>query len=546
MAAGGVSPRALDAVFVVALAAWAVATWRYGTPTSGIPMPADLPAWATTQDMLFDGFDAGNWAQQAIAFQGGLTDRLDPHRTPTWTLLTALAQALTGHGPALAGHLVNHLLRVAFGPVVYAAARLLGLGRVAAFAAGLAVILHPEMRYNAGSFGVDMTTSVVWIATVTAAMAVRGRPAWAVLAGVVAGLGVTAHFTTIPVPIPAAMLVFAGAQPEARGRVLTMFAVATVTTTVLVFQVLPPMPLDVFVGSIWVGVVDKESVHVGASTLQRGLAVLENARRHALPELLRWFDGQYAGVWPWAAVGALLGLGVVAPGLVPREAGLSWLANRAPRRVRLAIDAAARGARTGLPVALLVSPIPVLFAVSASHRYSNTLVPVLILLAVRGAATLGAALDRAVGRRGIFEGAAALLLVAPTFGTWVVTPRGDPDRDRLSVALGGYLDANWPEGTEVATVLTEASAMAGEMSCPPTKCPSRIAPGELESCLAETRALCRGTSDTLPYVIAVREPEEQRSPPREAMDDFVLGRFPVVKELESPTMRVVVVAVPRK
>ena len=152
----------LDAAAVVVLVVVALVTWQHDSATAGLTPAAGAPAWSTTRDALLDGPDAGRWLWQAKALVAGDSDRLDPHRMPAWTLLTVLAAAVTRYPLVVAGHLVNHLLGVVIGPVVYGLGRVYSLGRAPALAAGALVVLSPTWMESCRAFGVDPTVTFLW------------------------------------------------------------------------------------------------------------------------------------------------------------------------------------------------------------------------------------------------------------------------------------------------------------------------------------------------------------------------------------------------
>jgi hypothetical protein len=227
---------------------------------------------------------------------------------------------------------------------------------------------------------------------------------------------------------------------------------------------------------------------------------------------------------------------------------LSPLAALAPRALRIRVDDVLRGLATGLPIVAPLGVLPAYFLVSAPLRYAGTLLPLVVVLVVRGVASLTALVLRATRASSpawIPSLAGAIVVIAPSLNPPPPAPHGDGDRDAVLAAAAAYVAERWPSGTDVATATTEVSAAADAMSCPADHCPIEAKEAIFRACLATLRATCAHPgSDTIPYVVAAHLPIDDRPAPRAAMDAWIAAAYPAVTTFASPTMRVDVIALP--
>lgn len=522
---------ALDALALGLLAALMLGTWHHGALGPGTEPPPDAPAWATLRDYLLDGPDAGRWAYQAIALRDGLVDRLDPHRMPTWTLLTEAALPLTGGRVPLAGHLVNHLLRVLVPVAGYALGRGVGAGRVAAFGAGLAAGFVPVVTADARIYGVDMSVTFAWVGGMAVATQAGRLRHGGLGAGAVAALTSATHFTTLPSVLPELLACAAVATPGQRGRRVGEFVVAFVVVSVAIYAVLPAMSPTALYASVVEGIAPHTEGLPGAPGEARAGTILREGLQLGPARALGWAGKQTmpAHLPPW---GLLPLLGAVLVGFGGRD----------------------RVARHGAPLATLcvLAPAPVLFMASAPSRYVDTLGPVLVTLAVCGVAVFGATVDRLVrlGLRrwpAVVEGVAAVgfagVLSAGRGVDFVPLPPVQSDLVALQAA--DALRARFPGGVGVASVVHEPVAMAEDVDCPTTvHCPATTGEDAYWHCLRVMASTCPGTGD-LPYLVVERLPRDDRSAERAAMDAWVEGRWTPFVALRSPTLRIAGYALPR-
>ncbi len=549
-----------DTAAVAALVAVAVYTWQDGAAPS--PRP-DAPAWATFRDALLDGPDAGRWAYQLRALVEGRAEYLDPHRSPTWTLLSAVVLQLTGLPVALAGHLTNHLLRVALGPVLYGLARALGLGRAPSLAVGIAVMLSPYVTQASQRFGVDPTVLLVWPASLLAALACAPRPWLSPLAGMVAGLATAAHFTTIPALLPALLALVFAAPPGVRLRSALGFVAGAAFVLVAAYRTLPSMDPFMLFASINHGIATPHQWTSGPVAGGRALEVLAQGLVDGVRESFRWLTFRAAprGL-PVAVVGVLLFVGALGPWLTTRSERLPVYLAYVPRRLRLPVEAAARGVGGGLPTLTVLTPVPLLFASQAAERYADNLLPVALVLVVRGVASVGAGLDRLAARLlaprarwpfGVIQVALVVAFVAAF--AWTNTG-GRVESVELSAELlaqdtmileaADALAARFPAGTGVMSPVPEVGALAGGYFCPlRRKCPRTADDAAFRACLQVLARECSGDGG-IAYVIGRWREMDQRTPAEVAMDAWVAERWPPFAEFAGPALELSLVEIPRE
>lgn len=532
--------RALPPLALLLLAA---GYWWHSAHAAVGAVPAGAPAWATLQDHLLDGPDAGWWAWQAQALEEGTRDRLDAHRMPTWTLATVAMAWLTGVSNTLAGHLVNHVTAVLVGPITYVLGRLLGMSRWSAFAAGLLVLLCPAVVLPSRAFGVDAAVSFAWPSALLVALAAGSRPWLAPLAGVAAGLTCAAHFTTLPAPVPLALAALVFAPRGERLKVVAGFGLGLIGTLAVVASVLPMVTPEVLGRSIAEGIapVRLEAQPSAEVIRARAWETFVQGSRVARDVTGRWL-GQRAGadVVPSAIVVVLLVLGVSGAGLAMGDSPPRG------RRGRARAALLPSGLRAGIVPLLLLAPVPVLAAAGAQARYLDNLAPIAILLVVRGVAALGACVDIAVATRaprwptGAGQAAAAAAFAFACAGAHL---RGSATRpaaeDQLIVFQAARaIAATFGPGVDLATVVPDLAASAGTWDCPHLRvCPAAADEASYLSCLQAFARDCRGEGD-IPYVIVVRTPADGRPAARKAMDAWVEARWPVTEVARGSSMRV--------
>ncbi len=504
----------LDGVLLVALAVLAYLTW--GVPGSSAATATGLPAWAEARDQLLDGPDAGRWAGQALALLGGHPERLDAHRLPTWTILTAAVARGLDLSVPLAGHLANHLLRVFMGPVAMLAGRGVGLGRVAAAAIGAVVVMSPSVGDNAARFTVDTAVTLAWLVAIAAPALLSRRPATAAIAGALTAFAAVTHLTTAAVLFPAAVLLFQGLPPGRRLATGGAFAAALGTTLWSVFQVFPPLPLSMLGGTLSAGVATGSPAPTasGAETA-RVAGVVADQVAHLGPQFRLWLeDGVGGGRLPLSVLVCLAVVGVLGVGLKPRSERLTALARWAPRALRVAVDTGVRGSGAGVALVLALAPVAALFLVGAPKRYADTLLPIAVLLVGRGAVSLGSVAEAFLAARGLrprsgtFAAGGGLALAAVlTLGRSPGVARPIDPLDLATAEAAAGLRALLPPDAALAGGTPELVALAGGHPCPARQCPVRPTAADIQSCLDAMHNQCRGAEGKVPYVVVERIPD---------------------------------------
>lgn len=541
---------ALDVVLLVAVGALALVTW----PAPGSPAtPVDgLPAWAGVADQLLDGPDAGRWAGQALALVGGHPERLDPHRLPTWTILTAaLARSLDLSVP-LAGHLTNHLLRLLIGPVAMLAGRGVGLGSVAAAAIAAVIVTLPTVGDNAARFTVDTTVTLAWLVAIAAPALLARSLGTATVAGVLTAFTAVTHLTTVVVFLPAAALLLLAAPTGRRLPTSAAFVAASGMTLWSVFQVFPPLPLSMLGGTLSAGVATGGPAPTasGAETA-RVAAVMAAQVGNLWPQFRLWLvEGVGAGRFsPWLLI-AFGSLGVLGLGLSPRSDHLTRLARWAPRPIRVAVDAGIRGSGAGFALLAVLAPVAALFLVGAPKRYADTLLPVAVLLVGRGAVSVGALAEAFIGARGvrvrsgIFAACGALALAAALgVGRPMTVARPIDPADLATLQAANELRDLLPPDPAIAGGTPELVALAGGHACPSRQCPVRALAADIRSCVDALLSECAG-GGTAPYIVVERNPDD-RSAPVVALDAWLSERHPPVAAWATPTVSFTLLAVAR-
>lgn len=531
--------RRLDAAAVVLLVGVALAAWHHDATTTGLAPGAGAPAWSTARDGLLDGPDAGRWLWQAKALVAGERDRLDPHRMPTWTLLTVLVAGVTRYPLVLAGHLVNHLLGVVIGPVVYGLGRVYDLGRAPALAAGALVVLSPTWLESCRAFGVDPTVSFLWPAGLLLAALAGARPWLAPVAGALAAAVSAAHFTSIPAPIPLLVGLLAAAPAGTRLRATLGYTLGLGAALFTIYQVLPPVAPAALVLSVTGGIAPRHldvADPYDPALAQGAWRAIEAGGRLAPQEAARWLIRATGLPGPVAA--ALFVLGGVGPGLgAPARA-----------RRRRARSAPLAGLAPAVAPVLALTPVLAMLVAQAPNRYLDNFAPLGVLLVLRGVASVGGALSRGLSGS---NGAAALGAVAATAASVVarlddMAPRRRLEPDLALKAAGERLAARIAPGDEVATVVPELAAYAGAYACAePFVCPGEGPAFDPVRCMGIIERECAGEGP-IPYVVAVSRPVDGRPALRVQVDAWVIERWPPAPLVTGAAWDIGVSAVPRR
>ena len=143
-------------------------------PSAGMVAYLDdnpMPFWASVDDLLLVGPDAGAWASSAQAVLQGDLNALDEHRMPTFSVLTAGVMVFQPDA-ALAGHLLNHGVMLLLPLVLYGLGRL-GGGRAVGLGAGFLVACLGPLLNASRLYGVDPLIFFILPASLLATAAVR-------------------------------------------------------------------------------------------------------------------------------------------------------------------------------------------------------------------------------------------------------------------------------------------------------------------------------------------------------------------------------------
>jgi hypothetical protein len=535
MRLSGVSPRTLlpDALALLALLVLPVAAWA----REGVSRSASQPWWQLDTDPYLFGPDAGAWAQNALALHQGRLADLDPHRLPTWTLLTSWTMDLTGWDVVFAGHLVNRAEHVLLGPVLYLLGRSLGLGPLSFVAAALAV-MQPALLAAACRFGIDPTvTFLVPLMLLTARWG--GRVWWlAPIAGAIAGLTMVSHLTAIAFPACGLLLCLVSGKGVLR-RLLAgaLYAGATWLIFQWVFSVFPMLPTTFFENAVAEGISPTGGSSQASQFASReaAVAILQSNGGKALDGALVFITEHLRPVaLPWALSVAFVWLGLLGPdALRKRSDGI-----RAGWRGRVPI--VLRSGLEGVAVGSAAAPLLAFFASNAPERYSDNLLPIGALIIVRGAATALAGLAvlatwRLSPRLQRWAEPALFAVVALgwSVGEWREPHQRAPVKaapeEKRALLIGKAVAEHFPPGGSGASALREVLPYAHLRYCPKTVCPFGDTEPSYRQCIEILRKECPGEGD-FPLVVTEGLTTEQRSERRARFEAWVGTRLRPVAE----------------
>ncbi len=510
------------------------------------------PGWASPYDTYLIGPDAGEWANAARLVAEGRIDEVDPHRPPTWVLLTALFSRLLGVDVVLAGHAVNHLIGVLGPVVVYALGRRLGLGGLAIAAAVVSGTLL-QTAYAVTNYCIDAAvTYALPTLLFVASFAGRGRLA-AVGAGVLGAFAAFTHLLLMPLSVLGVLMATTTAPRGRRLATGAVFAATILAMALAVFALYPHLGVGDLGDAFAEGAARQRNV---SATPTEALGRLAAATRVAVA--VDWRDLNWRAGWlaahalprgiPAVLVGTLCLLGAWGP-FTASPGGASQPGWRS-------------GVAGGLPLAGVLLFLVALTAVRAPERYGFDLVACLALLAMRGIyaclAIAAALATRAVpaGFRaaavtwapgvlaallGVGFAADAALNQSPMQIQMRQPPvmPNDEDARRLGTAL-----AAWPANTPVVSYEKEALVYANTWSCVLASCPEEESPGGFEQCRDRAAAACPGEGDLL-WVLSSRPDPYKVSVARLTVDAWAGATFPVVLTVDGTMTTFTVVAVPR-
>ncbi len=478
------------------------------------------PWWATPQDLLLDGYDAGEWADQHRAWRDGRLGDLDGHRMPTWTLLAGPVASVS---VPLAGHLVNHLLQLALAPIVYGLGRALGMGRGTSAFAGVIVATNATLVLASRRFGVDPTITTLVPLALLACHLVRVRWWLGLLAGAVGALATASHFTTLPYPAPLALSVVLLARPGERVPSLIAFCSGFLLAWGVVFDLFPWIGVETLLKSVGESASNQVAGTPGARGWESAVARVSGILANDLEGAFNTYGTRmHTAAPPAVLLVPLAMLGVAGVGL----------------------DTAGPKARTpgwigGLLLALSLAPAVALVAMQAPSRYSDNLLPLATLLAARGLASLLVPL-RHTPRPDLAAGAlASVLALRATAGGF---SSGNLQLARFNRDVGALLEAQVAPRTCVVSPLRDAVAYT-DLHPIRIDCPVAATEASFRACLSGLRRQCFA-SRSLVWVVNEQVPVDTRSAPLKAMDAWALANWGSVGELRTPGASVWLVQVP--
>jgi len=529
-----------DVAAIVALVALGLTVWSM----DGDP---GIPWWAGPADPLLEGPDSGAWASNILAWTTGNPQYLEPHRMPTFILFSGLASAWTGN-VALAGHLVNHLAHLLTPLCVYGIGRLMG-SRSVGLGAGILTAVCPFLVQASWRFGVDPT--VAFIVPFSLFVALLAARFWWLgpVAGLVGGLAMTAHFTTLfhAIPPAFAILLFSKGWRN-RIRAFVGYSLGVWLTWTLIFQTFVWGGLATLSEAVPEGIVKGAQGSAGqAETDWSGpMAVLRENIGDALGNSVQLVMGALQGnLLPWGLAMTLVWLGIVGLGLgrpgthkgLRRWWGLfEW--------------------RGGLVLLLALGPLPLLAAAQAEARYSYNLLPIVALLFARGMVGPLLLVDRLIlsflkhWRAGILALLVVSLVGRDFWGAsiWKHKPLPPPMSARAGWLIGKAITANFDAIGGVVCPFREAIPYTGGRYCPKTRCPNEVNIEAFWDCAQIMDAQCDGEGP-LPYVVIWRRAHDERDIPRKAMDQWAVETWGTVAEiavpLRTPEFMADIVSIPR-
>ncbi len=577
----GVSRRGayLDGLAIFLLLLVGLAMWPRLAVEDTFYINSAIPFWATPADLVLDGPDAGEWAVAASQVRDGRPGDVDLHRMPTWPSVTALVLAWEDD-VALAGHLVNHVSHLLLPLVLYLLGRSMG-GPAVGMAAALMGASCPELWEASRRYGVDPLVALMLPLSLLLPT-MKGR-AWALPAGLVAAGASLCHYTSIPYLFPTLLLVllYSDGLLSALSRLLLfLLGVAMLSVPVAMMFHLPSV--DGLWRSLSEGVAPGAASGVGTgglspaamSTFRAGLGgAMERAVGTVTVALRPWF-------LPWWLALALPWLGVLGVGLgragvdsAPRSRRESSgrRAGRAGRTHRATPEVHAptmRGSiedwnvvewlrttdlRCGVVLLACLVPLPLLAAAGAPERYSYNLLPFVILLWSRAAASIGAGAEWLVFRmaglrgKGLLAALPCLLLGLGTVKeNWSHrAPLAPRARDLAVREMGLSMREFFPGGGGAVCPVREINAFAGRALCPLMPCPFRADQVAYEDCLDLVARECKGEGP-IPYVVVEKDSELEIGTLRRAMDEWILERASVLTTVHSGGLLAHLLAVPRE
>lgn len=527
-------------------------------PGIGTAGGADLPFWATHDDLLLVGPDAGAWASSAHVVHQSDWASLDVHRMPTFSIVVG-ALLFVQPDVALAGHLLNHGVMLLLPLVIYGLGRI-GGGHGVGFGAGFMVACCGPLINASRLYGVDPLIFSLVPASLLATAAVRRWWWLAPGAGMLVAAASATHFTTMPMWVPPLLLLLLAGPRSWWRRLLAvlLFLAAGAGLLLLIFQVFPFPTSAELAQNISEGIAPGSASPHAPTLSTDALGILQSGMGTAIDRAVTNVMVVLQPSWvPWHLGLALPWIGALGIGLARRatSAGSTPRWKRALGTIDLPL---------GLVLLCYLAPLPVLAAAQAPERYGWNLLPIAALLLVRGLASIAFTLGhgiRALWRRWPLGLLSMAVGVAVACASWtnghsarfVLPPSMDGQEVRQ---LGELIQQHFEPGGGAVCSVREAVAHAGRQYCPHSPCPMGIGEHFFEQCLATIDTECGGEGP-VPYVVvqqASRLPHTALQPSqggptrpeRVAFDAWILERFQPVDSFDARQFTAHLLSLPRE
>lgn len=523
-------------LLAISLVLWLrLLVWPRGLPEDTLAQlpDADSPlwAWVGSGDFMLFGPDAGQWAESAQNWLSGA--RLDPHRMPIYTALTAWLSP--GGEVIVGGHLVNHLAGLLTAVLVYVAGAL-SSGRGVGLGAALWVAALPALISSQMVYGVDPSFALMFMLAVTATVATARWWFLFPLAGIASGLLAGTHYLGLAFPVVFALF---AATTEGRwwAKLLACVGTLAIAAGVLhwLLSVFPGFGIGDIVGTYQEGISNPTggADHVTEPLRERLITAPRLAVQRGLMPLLQTD-------LPWTLLVVLMWVGVVGFQLPGRQdKPWDW--------------------RMGLGLLILCGPLMLLEATRAPERYRDFLRPVVILLVMRGVGGLGAAAEWGIGRKlwplrwpAIPRGWLPVLLCGGVgwfglnglMGHWPgpqagAAPRGthQPHGQHSQGGPGAYEQAVgqavkrlFPEAPNLMVTRQVVAFHSGMDACPANPCGNRA--GTLHSCRVKVDMQCKG--EVIPVVVEIVDGQVTPDALNGVFDEWVWQSFEPIETLADP------------
>ncbi|MGB0638924.1 MAG: hypothetical protein ACPGTU_06315 [Myxococcota bacterium] len=535
----------LDVLCVAALVGACILHWPNAEVSLSVEGPAQ-PAWGTIRDALLDGPDAGEWARSMLALHDGRYNELETHRLPTWLIIVNAVMSIEPN-VVRAGHLANHLLNLVLGLGVFAVGRLAGQRWIGLGAAALAMMSGHALAVSL-RFGVDAAViAMVPLAIVGAQLACR-KWQLGVLSGVMAGLVMATHFSTLPYILPGFALILMCGGKGTRWLAAAGHVVGVAGIIWLLSRVFPISTLEEFQVAIANGISPGNQGGGRVSSWAVATEVVREGLDTALNRGVAQLMVQIRPSWlPWGPSLLLPWLGVLGIGL---KRG-TYRRSKEQGVVRYVWSTMDLG--LGLGLLFCLAPVPVFAAAQAPLRYGDNLLPFGAILLVRGMASVFWILSqcsRYTAQLKVINVVYAVLGVG-LFASAIqdAKPARRPLYPTLEEVgywqLGQTLSQHFSPGSGVASPVREALVEGRLRYCPQRICPERATEEAYWSCLAVLKRECDGT-EPVGYVVTDADLYDPNAVARRDMDVWIAENWTPAAVVTNPRFNAQVYMIPRE